>query len=233
MGAGGKDDSIFVNFQSHFGALTMVTISSMFGAAQPILLSFPFERPMFMREYSTGTYGVFSYFVSKVLMEMPLNFIQVCLQYLLVYNLVELNGEWIYLILVAWGLGLSSGSMALVLGCAMPDVKAATELSPLIFVPQMLFAGFFIKTAQIPVFLRWAQYLCSLKYAMNLILFIEFYPSNKNCQGGAQDNCLQVLEKNDIVLDQWWVYLLILTALFVGFRVLAAMLLSQKAKRFY
>jgi hypothetical protein len=33
----------------------MVLISGMFGQAQPVMLSFPYERPMFMREYSTGT----------------------------------------------------------------------------------------------------------------------------------------------------------------------------------
>ena len=35
---------------------------------------------------------------------------------------------------------------------------------------QMLFAGFFIRTSQIPVFLRWAQYVCVLKYSINLLL---------------------------------------------------------------
>lgn len=53
--AGGKNDGNNINFQSHFGAMTMILISSMFGAAQPVMLNFPFERPMFMREYSTGT----------------------------------------------------------------------------------------------------------------------------------------------------------------------------------
>ena len=60
------------------------------------------------------------------------------------------------------------------------------ELSPLLFVPQLLFAGFFIKTDQIPVFLRWAQYLCSLKYAINLILCIEFDVGNDSCGGAAR-----------------------------------------------
>ena len=148
---GSKDDSEFSNFQSHFGAVTMITISSMFGSATPIMLAFPFERPMFMREYSTGTYGTAAYFLSKLCSEMPLNFCQVCLQYMLAYNLIEFNGLWIYFILTAWGLGLASGSIAVLLGCAMSDIKAVTEMSPLLFVPQLLFAGFFIKTSQIPV----------------------------------------------------------------------------------
>ena len=159
----------------------MVSISMMFGSATPIMLSFPFERPLFMREYATGTYGSIAYFLAKLSMEMPLNFIQTACAYALAYNLIEMNGLWIYFILTAWGLGLASGSLAVLLGCAVSDLKTVTELSPLLLVPQMLFAGFFIKTSQIPIFLRWAQYLCSLKYALNLILIIEFNPKNPNC----------------------------------------------------
>jgi hypothetical protein len=55
LGVGNKDNSDPTAFSAHFGAVTMVSIASMFGTAQPVMLSFPFERPMFMREYSTGT----------------------------------------------------------------------------------------------------------------------------------------------------------------------------------
>lgn len=55
LGAGGKNNANPDEFNSHFGALTLATMSSMMGAAQPIMLHFPFERPMFLREYSTGT----------------------------------------------------------------------------------------------------------------------------------------------------------------------------------
>ena len=55
LNAGNGNNSVSNEAQSHFGAITMVSIAVMFGNAQPVMLSFPFERPMFMREYSTGT----------------------------------------------------------------------------------------------------------------------------------------------------------------------------------
>lgn len=55
LNAGNRDDSNESNFYSHFGAITMVLISAMFGPAQSVMLAFPFERPMFLREYATGT----------------------------------------------------------------------------------------------------------------------------------------------------------------------------------
>ena len=50
--------------QTHFGAVTQLAIGAMFGAAQPIMLTFPIERPIFIREYATGSYSVIPYFVS-------------------------------------------------------------------------------------------------------------------------------------------------------------------------
>lgn len=42
---------------------------SMFGAALPTLVVFPQERPVFLREYSTNHYSVFSYFLSRLTLE--------------------------------------------------------------------------------------------------------------------------------------------------------------------
>ena len=150
----------------------MVTISSMFGAAQPTLLAFPSQRPIFLREYSTGTYSIMPYFISKVCFEVPLAFAQSLVQWLVVYWLIGFKGNFVLLLLASWGLGLASASVAVLLGCAVADVKTATELMPVLLVPQMLFAGFFVSTDQIPEYLRWAQYLCSLKYAMNILSII-------------------------------------------------------------
>eukprot|EP00981_Chlorochromonas_danica_P014791 scaffold8849_cov159-Ochromonas_danica.AAC.1 len=76
LGVGGKDYSNGSNITNHFGGITQLLISSMFGSAQPVMLSFPFERPTFMREYATGTYGAPAYFISKLIIEAPLNFVQ-------------------------------------------------------------------------------------------------------------------------------------------------------------
>ena len=233
LNAGNQDDSDPSNFQSHFGAITMTVISSMFGSAQPVMLMFPFERPLFMREYSTGTYGPISYFISKIVTELPLSFLQTVVQYIIVYFMVGMQGSWIYLVLASWGLGLASSSAALVLGAAVPNVKDVTELAPLLFVPQLLFAGFFIRTAQIPVWIRWSQYLCGIKYAMNLVLLTEFDSTNKSCQGGAAFNCETVISSNDISKPNFWVYIILLVAIFLGFRILASIILVHKAKRFY
>lgn len=233
LNVGGRDNADNTSFQSHFGGLTMAAISSMFGTAQPTMLAFPYERPMFLREYSTGTYSATSYFLSKTLVELPMAFLQNLVGYLLVYFLMNLQGSFILLLLVSWGLGVASSSVAVILGSAVSDVKDVTELAPLLFVPQLLFAGFFIRLSQVPVFLRWAQYLCSLKYAMNLLLAIEFNLSSNSCSGAAHANCKTVLENNQVDLNYLWLYAFLIAVLSVVFRLLGAKVLVEKARKFY
>jgi ABC-2 type transporter len=66
---GDSDPASPNNLNSHFGALIMVLLMSMFGTAQPALLAFPQERPVFLREYSTNHYSVISYFMARFTVE--------------------------------------------------------------------------------------------------------------------------------------------------------------------
>jgi hypothetical protein len=81
--------------------------------------------------------------------------------------------------------------------------------------------------------MRWAQYLCAIKYSVNLVLLTEFNLMNKSCQGDAMVNCHALLATNNIVAGNAYIYVLLLFSLFVFFRGLGAIILIQKAKRFY
>ena len=162
-----------------------------------------------------------------------MTFLQALVQYIIVYFMCDFQGSFIFEVLSAWGLGAASCSVAVLLGCMLSDVRDVTEMAPLLFVPQMLFAGFFIRTSQIPVFLRWAQYLCSIKYSINIILLTEFAPGLSSCDGESAEACRQVLITNNIEVNDWWIYMLVLFVLFAGFRIAAAMILVKKAQRFY
>jgi hypothetical protein len=97
--------------------------------------------------------------------------------------------------------------------------------------PQILFAGFFVPMSSIPVALRWIQYLCSLKYSLNLVLITEL----GDCKGTDEyvQACDILLENNEVKRSHWWVYALVLFALFVGFRALSLYFLIKRARTFY
>jgi len=223
---------------SHFGAITNICISAMFGSAQPMILLFPYERPIFLREYATGTYGALPYFFSKVMVELPLTFLVCCETFAIAYPLIGLHGNWILLVLCAWVLSLVASSTALLVGCILTQVKQAMEAAPAIFVPQIIFSGFFIRIEQIPVWLRWAQYTCFLKFALNLVMIVEFTQcsttaKNPVTQRTWQQECDLLLKQSEIKKDMWWVYLLVLLAMLLTYRTLAMLGLKAKAKNFY
>ena len=67
-------------------------------------------------------------------------------------------------------------------------------------------AGRRARTDQIPVWLRWSQYLCPLKYGVNLFHIVEF----DDCH---TDICNTRFDNNDIDRDLWcemlkYIYLL-------------------------
>lgn len=91
LNAGGGNNADQEEFSGHYGAVTLVVISSMFGQAQPVMLAFPFERPMFLREHSTGTYSGVAYFLSKSALEFPVTFIFTLLQFIIAYFMINMQ----------------------------------------------------------------------------------------------------------------------------------------------
>jgi ABC-2 type transporter len=102
---------------------------------------------------------------------------------------------------------------------------------PILFVPQMLFAGFFVTPDLIPSWLRWAQYLCSLTYSLRILLVAEFDRSVAEC--GDTEQCAKLLDRVNADPDETWWNWLVLVLLFIVFRVGALAILRQKANKFY
>lgn len=145
------------------------------------------------------------------------------------------------LVLATWLLQIVSASYAYVMGAFVETAKTAQELSPLIFVPQLLFSGFFIKIEQIPVALRWIQYVCTLKYGLNLVMLAEFDPnlpafqctvgsSNYGkCMGNAA--AIQAIRTaNTVSYDDIGLYIGVLAGIFITFRFLSVVGLIARAK---
>lgn len=235
---------------AHFGILFFVSIGALFGLAQPLLLNFPVERPIFLREHATGTYGAVPYFLSAMFVEIPVGILQMALVYVCTYWTVGLHGNFAWLVLATAMVGFVAASTALVIGALVSNVESGIQAAPLTFVPQILFAGFFIPIALIPEWLRWAQYLCSLKYGINMLLVVEFsdLPGSWNPDlseeyywravygcAEAVTNCDDRVEsalfpRNEIEKESMWLYVLIMFAIFVVFRTVAAIVLAVRSK---
>jgi len=226
----------YTNVQTTFGALLISMLSNVFATAMPSLLSFPEERPVFLREYSTNHYSVASYFLSRLTMELVVNGIQVTVSSLVTYHLIGFNSEYGVFWSAIYLMANASNALGVLVGSAVENPSTAIEFLPAMFMPQILFSGFFIPPDLMPVWLAWIPYICPLTYGVRIVVVSEFdgrclegesYPS------GRIDLCDQMIDNVGAEVDDIWWYFLVLFGLFVCFRLLALILLNQKASRFY
>ena len=99
----------------------------MFGTAQPALLAFPDERPVFLREYSTNHYSVISYFLSRLLMEAFVTFMQVLVSTIISYFMIGFQCSFISFLVIAYALAMASTALAVLLGCACRRSQTRTR----------------------------------------------------------------------------------------------------------
>jgi ABC-type multidrug transport system permease subunit len=185
-------------------------------------MDFPKDRPVFLREYSTNHYSVLPYFLSRLSTECTVTFLQALVQLVTSYFFMSLRMSFVVFLAINFVLGVASTSMGIVIGSMVEDPNVAAELMPVLIVPQLLFSGFFISIDLIPQFLRWAQYLCSLTYAIRLSSIYEF----RDC---PYESCSQLLERNGVYeLDPVW-YWIILVAITIVFRLAGIVILRGKA----
>jgi ABC-type multidrug transport system permease subunit len=169
QGQGGLD-----KLHDHIAVLTNLVIGTLFGVAQPLILTLPLERPIFLREFSCGFYDVWSYFLSKLITELPIAAFQVAFMTLIGYYMGGFQGNFAIIYEGAFLNAVCSASFAFAISALAKNARAAIELMPLVFIPQFLFSGFWIRIDKIPVYLRWIQYLVPLKYAVSILYIGEF-----------------------------------------------------------
>lgn len=233
MNVGRHDDGSATHINSHFGAAMIVLLSTMFGNAQPAIFAIPAQRPIFIREYSTDHYSVGAYFVARFTIEAVMTLTQAFVQLIIVYFFIGFQAHFFQFLAVLYALAMTSAAAAVFLGCAIEDLKVAQEMLPLVFVPQMLFSGFFVSTALIPVWLRWCQYICSLTYGVRLFLLAEFEEcAAYNTSDAGPYACQFLLKRLHVKNDNEWWYWVSLVVLFVLFRLGAMWVLKRKASEF-
>ena len=81
----------FRNLQSTSGTIFFMTVAGIMGALNPVMIQFPAERAVFLREENSKLYTTFAYFLGKSSMEIPFMFIVPIIQQLICYWMIGLN----------------------------------------------------------------------------------------------------------------------------------------------
>ena len=163
--------------QNRVGALYFISINFFMMYFQTAISTFPRERKVFRKEYNSGLYGVTSYLLSKLILEIPLTALFPILFTGIAYYGVNLNNDFIHF--VYFGIGsvlicICATLLGILYSSFMNDLQTALQVAPLIFVPFLLFSGFTTNVNNLVAFLSFFQYLSPIRFSFEFFVTNEF-----------------------------------------------------------
>uniref|UniRef100_A0A7S3NLB8 ABC transporter domain-containing protein n=1 Tax=Euplotes crassus TaxID=5936 RepID=A0A7S3NLB8_EUPCR len=173
------------SIQSRTGVLFIVSTMIIMFNVQGVILVFPDERPVFIREHSGKMYSTTIYYLSKILSEIPLLFINATLFSVVLYWAVGLNTDsfgrflvfWSYTMLLMWaamGMGFAGGVL-------VSDKNVAVGMIPVIIIPLMLLSGFFVDQDNILPVLTPFEYISLFKWSLQVYAYNEYEGLKLTC----------------------------------------------------
>uniref|UniRef100_A0A7N0SVM9 ABC transporter domain-containing protein n=1 Tax=Kalanchoe fedtschenkoi TaxID=63787 RepID=A0A7N0SVM9_KALFE len=234
--------------EKRFGlfAFTLTFLLSSTTETLPIFIN---ERPILIREASSGLYHLSSYLLANTLVFMPYLLAVALIYSVSVYFLVGLCGSWqafAYFVLVIWVIVLMANSFVLFLSALAPNYIAGTSLVTILLAGFFLFSGYFISKDSLPKFWLFMHYLSMYKYALDAMLINEYSCLVTRCliwydgdgdnnSGSRSRSCMMtgkdVMVKKGLHENVRWTNVYILLAFFVLYRSLCLLVLMRRVSR--
>ncbi|XP_039072226.1 ABC transporter G family member 9-like [Hibiscus syriacus] len=139
------------------------------------LFTFPQERMMLQKERSSGMYRLSSYFISRIVADLPMELILPTVFITITYwmaglkptafNFMHTLFVLLFSVLVSQGLGLALGAMVM-------DLKSATILGSVIMLTFFLAGGFYVQ--HVPPFIAWIKYISISQHTYKLLMGAQY-----------------------------------------------------------
>jgi ABC-type multidrug transport system ATPase subunit len=166
------------SIQSRTGVLFMTSTLLIMFNVQGVILLFPDERPVFLREHAGNMYSATIYFFAKLLSEIPLLLINGTLYSCILYWAVGLNDSDIGKFFLFWGYSLllmwAAMGMGFAGGVLVSDKNVAVGMIPVIMIPLMLLSGFFVDQDNILPVLTPFEYISLFKWSLQVYVYNEY-----------------------------------------------------------
>lgn len=164
------------------GGLFFFTIAVFMSSSMTVVLTFPAERAVFLREYSSNMYSVSSYFFGRSTTELPFVIIFPMIMGAISYYIIGFNdynpGKVFFFMLILVFQSLCGNAVGILVGSIFSDVKVATNVVPVILLPWMIFSGMYANADTMPDWLGWFQYTSPFRYSLESLMWNQYtdYP---------------------------------------------------------
>ncbi|XP_021809152.1 ABC transporter G family member 9-like [Prunus avium] len=135
------------------------------------IFTFPQERKMLEKERSSGTYRLSSYFISRIVADLPMELVLPAVFVTITYWMAGLKptaGHFFHTLLVLLLSVLVAQGMGLALGALVMDQKKATVLASVLMLSFLLAGGYYVQ--HVPAFIGWIKYISISNYSYKLLL---------------------------------------------------------------
>lgn len=217
-----------------FFILAFTVMGGMFSSVTAFISS---EKAVFMRERGAKTYRVSSYYLAKVLAELPSNFVFPVLLGTIAYWMVGLNpsaAAFFTFLLITVFISCTAQSLGMLIAAISPSMEAAQAMAPVVITMFMLFGGFYIKVSNIPPWFIWIYWMSMFHFGYEAYTINEFRGTKYNCPPAPQ--VCQYPDGDAVIrnlgmtgrLSNIWINLGFLACVFVVCRTLTYFILLAK-----
>ena len=187
-------------------------------------------------------YRVITYFLSKVLIDIPMFILIPTIFITIVYWMGDLNKEGnrflicVGIIILVAQCSVSFGTF---LSVTAPNTSTALAITGPILVPFMIFSGILLNSEDVPTYFLLLRYLSWFCYATENLLVNQFNGIQSiACDNPDEPDCFRRFEKGSEVLDfykldpkNFNINIICMCIVAVGWRLLAFMVLLIKSRR--
>ncbi|VVA92665.1 unnamed protein product [Arabis nemorensis] len=224
--------------EKRFGlfAFTLTFLLSSTTQTLPIFIN---ERPILLRETSSGLYRLSSHILANTFVFLPYLLLIAIIYSVSLYFLVGLCPSWqafAYFVFVIWIIVLMANSFVLFLSSLAPNYIAGTSLVTILLAAFFLFSGYFISKESLPKYWLFMYFFSMYKYALDALLINEYSCLLNKClvwfDEASVKSCLvtgsDVLDKKGLREKQRWFNVYVLLGFFVLYRVLCFLVLIKR-----
>ena len=127
---------------------------------------------MFIRENSSNLYSVETYYMSKLVLELPLLLTMPMLENILTFHGIGYSKEAFWKFYLVYALTVQVGTgLGLLISACFSDMFAASQMTPFAVMPSVLFGGLVVNLATVDPWLSWIQYTSPTRFAYEALLW--------------------------------------------------------------
>ncbi|KAJ2799902.1 hypothetical protein H4R20_004258 [Coemansia guatemalensis] len=222
--------------QNRIGTMFFLILVDVYPVILPVMVVIMVGRSVLLRERSSGTYRMTTYFFARTLSLAPVIYVPYTIMYIGIYFISHLQytaGKFFINLAIHFAMLFCSLGYAFMMAMLVSKIDIATTIAPVSLACFVLFSGNISNADSITPVLRWIKYVCILFYGYSGLMQNEFNGLKFTC-GSENASCYKtgadVITAYGLDVVPIWATVVINLALGIGFYIIAYGLLRWAAK---